>query len=419
MPQTARRLTDARIRNASPREKSYKLYDAAGLYVEVSPAGGKLWRWKYRFADKEKRLALGRYPAVALAEARKRRDEAERVLSGGEDPGALRRAEKEAQRAGAEAQRIKEVNRFESVAREWYAVQSGAWVPSHGERIFRRLERDVFPYIGAHPIAELGAPEVLGVLRRIEARGARETAHRALSNISQVFRYAVATGRADADPTRDLRGALEPVRAAHHAALTDPDRVGAMLRALADYRGTPIVRAALRLAPLVFVRPGELRRARWEEMDLEHGRWSFTVSKTRQEHIVPLAQQAVDILRELEPVTGGGEWVFPGARSRSRPMSENAVLYALRGLGVTAEDMTGHGFRALARTLLDEALGFPPHLIEHQLAHRVKDPLGRAYNRTAHLPERAAMMQRWADYLDELRTGERPRVVPIRKARRS
>lgn len=394
MPQ----LTDARIKNASAREKDYKLYDASGLYVLVSKAGGKLWRWRYSFGGKAKQLALGKYPATTLVAARARRDEAQRLLDDGQDPSAQRKAQKAAQKAV-------EVDRFEPIALEWFKARSPGWAPSHGEKVIRRLERDVFPFLGQRPITALEPPEVLTVLRRIEARGATDTARRALQNCGSVFRFAIATGRAQRDPTQDLRDALHTSRTGHFAAITEPGEVGALLRAIDGYHGGEVVRAALRLAPLVFVRPGELRRARWEDIDLKTARWSFVVSKTGQAHIVPLARQAVDILKDLEPATGASIWVFPGARSLARPMSENAVLVALRALGYEKEQMSGHGWRATARTLLDEALGYPPHLIEHQLAHSVRDPLGRSYNRTQHLSERTEMMQAWADYLDGLRNG--------------
>jgi len=299
------------------------------------------------------------------------------------------------------------------VSREWFAKYSATWASSHSDRIIRRLERDVFPWIGARPIAEIVAPEILTVLRRIEARGAPETAHRALSNCGQVFRYAVASGRAARDPSGDLRGALSRVKKSHFAAKTDPKEVAEILRALDGYEGTLTVRCALRLAPLVFVRPGELRRAEWADIDLEGKQWRFTVTKTNTPHIVPLSRQAMEILRELYPLTGSGRFVFPGARSNVRPMSDNAILAAMRRSGIDKDEMSGHGFRAVARTILDEVLGVRPDYIEHQLAHAVRDPNGRAYNRTAHLPERRKMMQQWADYLDKLKAGAE--VIPIRK----
>lgn len=391
-------LTDTAIRNAKPGDKTIKLFDERGLYLEVSPAGGKWWRLKYRFDGKEKRLSLGVYPDVSLKDARERRDAARKLLADGTDPSENRKAQKSARADRA-------ANSFEVVAREWYAKYSATWAKDHGNRILRRFERDIFPWIGGRPIAEITAPELLAVVRRIEDRGALETAHRALGNCGQVFRYAVATGRAERDPSGDLRGALPPVKGEHFAATTDPKRVGEILRALDGYQGTLTVRCALRLAPLVFVRPGELRKAEWTDIDLDAAEWRYTVTKTNTPHIVPLSRQAVAILRELQPLTGRGQFVFPGARSNGRPMSDNAILAAMRRMGIGKEEMSGHGFRAVARTILDEVLGVRPDYIEHQLAHAVRDPNGRAYNRTAHLPERRKMMQQWADYLDKLKAG--------------
>jgi integrase len=289
-----------------------------------------------------------------------------------------------------------------------------SWVKGHGEPTLTRFERDIFPWIGARPIADLTAPELLTTVRRIEKRGALETAHRALGNCGQVFRYPIATGRAKRDPTVDLRGALPPVRPTHFAAITEPKRVGALMRAIEGYEGSLTVRCALRLAPLVFVRPGELRHAEWTAMDLEGGEWRYTVTKTNTPHVVPLSSQAVAVLRELKPLTGRGRYVFSSARSSQRPMSDNAILAAMRRMGIAKDEMSGHGFRAMARTILDEVLGFRPDFIEHQLAHAVRDPNGRAYNRTAHLAERRKMMQAWADYLDKLKYGAD--VIPILKA---
>jgi len=399
-------LTDTAIRKAKPGEKAIRLFDGDGLYLEVSPAGGKWWRLKYRFAGKEKRLSLGVYPDVTLKVARGRRYEARKLLSDGVDPSEHRKAVK-----SARAERA--ANSFEVITREWYAKYSPNWAVHHRDRLLRRFERDIFPWIGGRPIAELSAPELLAVVRRIESRGALETAHRALGNCGQVFRYAVATGRAQRDPSRDLRGALAPVKGQHFAAITDPKGAGGLLRALDSYQGTLTVQCALRLAPLVFVRPGELRAAQWADIDLDTAEWRYTVSKTGTAHIVPLSTQAVAILRELHGLTGRGEYVFPSGRSPKRPMSDNAILAAMRRMGISREEMSGHGFRAMARTILDEVLGVRPDYIEHQLAHAVRDPNGRAYNRTAHLPERRKMMQQWADYLDALRRGAD--VIPLHK----
>lgn len=391
-------LTDVSIRNAKAGDKTVKLFDERGLYLEISPSGGKWWRLKYRFDGKEKRLSLGVYPDVGLKEARERRDAARKLVADGVDPSENRKAQK-----SAKADRA--ANSFEVVTREWFAKYASTWVDYHGDRILKRLERDIFPWIGGRPIADITAQELLSVIRRIEGRGAVETAHRALSNCGQVFRYAVATGRADRDPSGDLRGALAPAKGGHMAATTEPQRLAEILRAMDGYEGTLIVKCALRLAPMIFVRPGELRKAEWTDFDLETAEWRYLVTKTQTQHIVPLCSQALEILRELQPLTGNGRYVFPSARSSARPMSDNAVLAAMRRMGIPKEEMSGHGFRAVARTILDEVLGVRPDFIEHQLAHAVRDPNGRAYNRTAHLPERRKMMQQWADYLDMLKVG--------------
>jgi len=391
-------LTDIAIRALKPGKKRRKLFDERGLYLEISPTGGKWWRLKYRYLGKEKRLSLGVYPDVSLKDARSRQDEARKLLANGIDPSANRKATK-----------LATVNRhsnsFEIVTREWFGKYEPTWEVSHSSRVIRLFERDIFPYVGSLPIAAVTAPDLLAVIRRIEKRGALETAHRALGNCGQVLRYAIATGRCDRDPSADLRGALPPARGDHFAATTEPRRLGEILSAMDAYPGTPVVSAALRLAPLLFVRPGELRRAEWPDFDLEAAEWRYTVTKTNMQHIVPLSRQAIGILRELFPLTGSGQLVFPGARSNKRPMSDNAVLVAMRSMEIGQDEMSGHGFRAVARTILDEVLKFRPDFIEHQLAHRVKDPNGRAYNRTAHLAERHKMMQAWSDHLDVLKAG--------------
>jgi integrase len=389
-------LTDAAIRNAKPRLKPAKLFDERGLFLLVTPAGGKWWRFRYRFDSKEKLLSLGVYPDVPLKDARDRRDAARKLLAQGTDPGEDRKTQKTAKQARA-------ANSFEAIAREWFSKFSSQWVEHHRQRVIRRFERDIFPWIGGKPVAEVSAPELLAVVRRIEDRGALDTAHRALGYCSQVFRYAIATGRCQRDPSGDLRGALQPTNAGHFASVTEPAQVAALLRALDGYKGTFTVSCALRLAPLVFVRPGELRKAEWTDFDLDAAEWRYMVTKTNTPHIVPLATQAVAILRELDALTGSGRYVFPGARSSKRPMSDNAILAAMRRMGISKDEMSGHGFRAMARTILDEVLGVRPDYIEHQLAHTVKDPNGRAYNRTSFLPERREMMQQWADYLDSLK----------------
>ncbi len=335
---------------------------------------------------------------MTLKKARDRHHEARELVADGIDPGEHKKLLQSSQIAESE-------NSFSAVAMEWFIKHKPSWTAGHARTITSRLERDVFPIIGQRSVAKIGAPEILDVIRRVEDRGAIESAHRILGLCGQIMRYAVATTRADRNPCADLRGALAPVKTKHFTAITDPIEVAKLLRALDGFEGTAVVKAALRLAPLLFVRPGELRHAQWEEVDLDQCEWSFTVSKTNTQHIVPLSTQSVEILRKVHPLTCRGPFVFPSARSPrgKRPMSENAVLAALRSMGFPKNKMTGHGFRAMARTLLDEELGFPPHLIEHQLAHAVRDPLGRAYNRTAHLGERRKMMQAWADYLDQLK----------------
>lgn len=401
-------LIPARDTRADPRPttKPYKLADGGGLYLEVMPTGGKLWRWKYRYAGKEKRLALGSYPDVTLLEVRARHAEARKLLATGMDPAEQRKAQKAATVDRA-------ANTFGAVAAEMIAQreQGGRKLSAVSKERAGRLLGYLSP-VANLPIAAVDAPMLLGAIRKIEARG-METAHRARAFAGQVFRYGIATGRCKGNPARELLGALAPVAGGHFASLTEPERVAPLLRALWGYQGGPVVQAALKVAPLVFVRPGELRAARWSDIDLDGAEWRFTASKTGTPHIVPLATQVVDVLRELQPLTGRGVYAFPSERGRGKPMSENTINAALRALGYGSDTMTGHGFRAMARTMLDEVLGFRPDFIEHQLAHAVKDPNGRAYNRTSHLPERRRMMQAWADYLDGLRT--EANVVPIKR----
>lgn len=391
-------LTDVQVRTAKPKDKEFKLTDGGGMFLLVKPSGGKLWRLKYRFGGKEKLLALGRYPDISLAEARDRRHEARNKLANGIDPGEVRKAQKAAQ--------TEQETTFEVVAREWYAKNEAGWSPTHAVMVKTRLEKYVFPEIGGRPIAEIKAPEVLKLVHALEARGVIETAYRTKVICGQVFRYAVATGRADGDPTAALKGAMAKRKVKHHASITNPKEIAPLLRAIEGYQGTFHVKCALRLAPLVFVRPGELQNAEWAEFDLEAAEWNIPAErmKMKQPHLVPLSRQAVEILKELYAVTGNERFLFPG-RTPARPMSNNAINAALRYMGFDKETMTGHGFRAMARTILDEVLQVRPDFIEHQLAHAVKDPNGRAYNRTAHLAERRKMMQLWADYLDGLKAG--------------
>lgn len=392
-------LTDTSIKNAKPRAKPYRLSDEKGLYLEVAPSGGKWWRFKYRFEGKEKRLSLGVYPDTGLKLARRNLEEARRLLAEKIDPSEFR---KTAKATSAESGK----NSFQAVALEWWMKFSPAWSAGHGERIKRRLELDVFPWIGSRPAGEITPPELLMVVRRIENRGALETAHRALHNCGQVFRYAVATGRAERDPSADLRGALPPVKEKHHASLTKAEDVAELLRVIDGYHGSFVTQCALRLAPLVFVRPGELRQAEWAEIDLEGCEWRIPAEKMKAGvlHIVPLSRQAVSILCEIKPLTGRSRYVFPCARSPKRAMSGNAVLGALRRLGYLKDEMTGHGFRSLASTRLNE-MGWNRDAIERQLAHGERDPVRAAYNYAEHLPERRKMMQAWADHLDALKAG--------------
>lgn len=392
-------LTDTKLRALRPRDGLYRVADANGLCIEVTPAGSRLWRYRFRFNGKASMLALGEYPLVSLVEARRLRDTARATLAAGVSPVTAARARRAAQaeRAG---------NTFAIVAAEYLAQRAKSKSAGTVYRDRSLIERDLNPVIGSDPIADVTAKALLSALRRIEARGAVETAHRARTLAGAVFRYAIATSRAERNPTADLAGALASPQSGHFASVTDPNDVAPLLRAMHGYDGTPIVAGALKLAPLVFVRPGELRTMRWADVDMGAAEWRFTTSKTGTPHIVPLSSQALAILRDLHPLTGSGEYVFPGARSIRRPLSENALNAALRTLGYGSDKMTGHGFRAMARTILDEVLGFRPDYIEHQLAHAVRDPLGRAYNRTAHLPERRKMMQAWADYLDRLRLDE-------------
>ncbi|MDA1108163.1 MAG: integrase arm-type DNA-binding domain-containing protein [Proteobacteria bacterium] len=400
-------LTAIEVKNAKATDKPLKLSDGGGLFLLVQPSGAKYWRLAYRFAGKQKTLALGVYPDISLSAARERREQARKLLANGADPGAVKQAQKAAITALAE-------NSFELVAREWFSKHTPNWKKNHSSKIIRRLEVDIFPWLGARPIGEITAPELLAAIRRIEARGALETAHRALANCGQVLRYAVATGRAQRDPAADLRGALPPVKEKHHASITDPMAIGELLRDIEGYQGAFVTRCALRLAPLVFLRPGELRKAEWAEIGLDKAEWRIPAARMKMNavHIVPLSTQAVAILRELHPLTGAGRYVFTGARTTTRPMSENAVLGALRRLGYTTDEMTGHGFRSMASTLLNEQ-GWNRDAIERQLAHAERDGVRAAYNYAEYLTERKRMMQAWADYLDGLASGAN--VIPLYK----
>ena len=403
-------LSNLLINKTKPQAKTVRLSDGRGMYLEISPTGGKWWRFKYRIDGKEKRISLGVYPDVGLADARDKREAARKLVAAGIDPTEHRKAEKVALEESTE-------NTFEAIAREWFGMFSKQWVSGHADKIIRRLELNVFPWIGTRPIKAITAPELLAVLRRIETRGANETAHRALQVCGRVFRFAVATGRAERDPSRDLSGALAPTKEKHLASITDPQEVGALLRAIDAYEGAWITRCALRLAPLVFVRPGELRQAQWAEFDFEKSEWRIpaTRMKMRVQHIVPLSTQVVAVLRDLQPLTGRFAFAFPGVRSRFRPMSENTITAALRRMGYSGLDMTGHGFRSMASTLLNEQ-GWNRDAIERQLAHGERDAVRAAYNYAQHLPERRRMMQGWADQLDRLKS-DLSGIKPSRAAR--
>ncbi|WP_434516688.1 tyrosine-type recombinase/integrase [Dechloromonas sp. ARDL1] len=398
-------LSNTAIINAKPSDKPYTLTDERGLSIQIQPTGGKWWRLRYRFDGKAKMLSLGVYPDVGLKEARDRREEARKLLGAGVDPGEHRKAHKAAKTERA-------ANSFEVICREWLEQRKDTVEPAQTAKTLARMENDVFPWIGSKAITEITAPDVLSVMRRMDERGARYTAHRVRSEISRAFRYAIATGRAERDPCPDLRGAIPPAKESHFAAITDPKEVGGLLRAFDGFSGTFVVKSALLLAPLLFTRPGELRKAEWASFDLDKGDWRYFINKTKTEHLVPLATQAVLILRELHALTGRGRYLFPNARSSERPMSEAAINAALRRLGYdTRTEISGHGFRAMARTILHEELHVKPEVIEHQLAHTVPDALGTAYNRTKFLKERKAMMQLWADYLDKLKAGAE--VIPL------
>jgi len=401
------KLSDTATRKAKSEAKPYKMADGGGMYLEVMPNGSKYWRLKYRLAGKEKRLALGVYPDVTLAEARNRRDEARKLLANDIDPSAVKQAQKAANVQHA-------ANSFEVIAREWFDRHSPNWKENHSSKVISRLEKDIFPWIGAMPISGITPPILLAAIRRIEARGALETAHRALATCGQVFRYAVATGRAERDPTGDLRGALPPYKKDNHfAAITDPKKVGELMRDIDGYQGSYIVKSAFKLSPLLFVRPGELRKMEWNDLDLDAAEWCYFITKTGTQHLVPLCKQAVLILRELQPLTGRGKYVFHGERDHDRPMSDNAIRSALRRMGWANDEMTPHGFRAMASTILDN-MGYKQEWLERQLAHEEPNKVKAAYKRDAwrmYLPERISMMQAWADYLDNLKAGAE--VIPL------
>jgi integrase len=401
MARIATPLSDTQIKNAKPKDNPYKLADGGGLYLEVMPTGKKLWRMKYQQASgKESRLSFGIYPAVSLLQARKKRDAARELKAAGTDPGQLKRDEKQAKTVAA-------ANTFELVAWAWLEKTSATRAATTHDKITSWLKRDVFPFIGTMPVATIRAMDVLATVQKMEARGVIDSAHSVKRLCGQILRFAVATGLAERDVTIDLKGALSVALQTHYAAITEPKQVGELMRAIFAYSGHPYAVAALKLSPLVFVRPGELRSAEWAEIDLDAAEWRIPGAKMKMkvDHLVPLSTQAVEILRGVHAMTGGRKYVFPSIRTGDRCMSENTINAALRSMGYAKEVMTAHGFRAMARTIMDEVMNERVDLIEHQLAHAVKDPNGRAYNRTAHLPARKKMMQRWADYLDALKDG--------------
>jgi len=402
-------LTDTAIRAAKPADKPVRLFDSGGLYLEVAPAGGKWWRLKYRFGGKEKRLSLGTYPDTGLKDARTRRDHARKLLADGIDPGENR---KEAKREEA----AKAINSFEAVAREWYEKQAGSWVAAHAKDVLRRLEVNIFPEVGSRPIADIDAPELLAAVRKIEARGAHDLAHRVLAVCGQVFRYGIATGRCSRALAGDLRGALTPHVKKHQSAVR-PEELPDLLRQIDRYdqtTGDTLTRLALQLLGATFVRTGELIGATWDEFDTKGALWVIPAGrmKMKTEHIVPLSRQALAILEELRPISGAGRFLFPG-RNRDKPISNNTMLFALYRLGYKGK-MTGHGFRAVASTILNESGLFRPDVIERQLAHCERNEVRGAYNRAEYLPERKKMMQAWADNLDKLKAGAD--VLPFQRA---
>ncbi|MDO8811905.1 MAG: tyrosine-type recombinase/integrase [Gallionella sp.] len=403
-------LTALEVSKSKAAEKPQRLADGGNMYLLIQPNGAKYWRMDYRLAGKRKTLAIGVYPDIGLADARERREQARKLIANGVDPVEVKHAQAASIVANTE-------NSFEVIAREWFVRHAPNWKENHSSKIIARLEKDVFPWIGNQPIADISAPALLAAIRKIEARGALETAHRALACCGQVFRYAVATGRAERDPTGDLRGALPPVKKEKHfAAITDPKKVGELLRDIEGYQGSYIVKGAFKLSPLLFVRPGELRKMEWAELDLDKAEWIIPADKMKMgvTHIVPLAKQAVAVLREMLPITGRSKYVFHGERDHDRPMSDNAIRSALRRMGWANDEMTPHGFRAMASTILDN-MGYKQEWLERQLAHEEPNKIKAAYKREAwrmYLPERTAMMQAWADYLDKLKAGAE--VIPLR-----
>ncbi|RZZ86075.1 tyrosine-type recombinase/integrase [Pseudoxanthomonas winnipegensis] len=398
-------LTDTKLRALKPRESPFRVADANGLCIEVRPSGAKVWRYRYRHLGKASIVTLGEYPSMPLQAARAERDRLRTQLRSGANPAQMARIERAVQGE-------RSANTFSAIGLELLAKRTKEGLsPGSVLRERRLIEKDLAG-LADLPIGDVSAPILLAALRKLEQRGVVETAHRARAHAGRIFRYAIATGRADRNPAQDLTGALEQPKTKHFASVTEPAAIGELLRALWGYQGAFVTQAALKLAPMLFVRPGELRQAKWADIDLAAAEWRYVTSKTKTSHIVPLSRQAVDVLQGLYPYTKRSEFVFPSVRTVHKPMSENTLNAALRNLGFDSDTMVGHGFRAMARTVLDEVLGYRPDYIEHQLAHAVKDPLGRAYNRATHLTERRKMMQAWSDYLDRLRE-EQPKVSPF------
>lgn len=411
-------LTDTACRNATCPEGKLRarFTDDRGLYLEVAPTGSKRWFWKYLFAGKEKRLALGGYPAVSLKEARTARDDARKVLQSGTDPAHRRqldKLERQTQRGTT----------FEAVARELHKTKESSLSAQYSARWLERMEKDLFPWIGSLPLADITAPLLLKTLRRIEERGASETAHTLRQTAGQVFRFGIATGRCERNPAPDLHGALKPINVKHMAAVLEPVQAGALMRSIATYESQPSTRAALRLAALLFQRPGNIRSMEWAEINMDAALWTIPAAKMKRTvhgklngrpHFVPLAPQAVEILKELQPLTGHGRYVFPSLITGERPMSENTLRTALRRMGYANEDMTPHGFRAMARTIMVEKLNVSSEVIEAQLAHGKTGPLGSAYDRAEFMEQRRKMMNTWANYLDELKVGAK--ILPFKAA---
>lgn len=393
------KLTATAVVKAKPKAKQYKLADSGGMYLLIYPSGSKYWRYDYSYAAKRKTLALGVFPDISLADARKLHQQARGAIASGQDPGEVKKSNKLGRDLDHE-------NSFETIGREWFENKMADKSDSYRVRSLRILEKDLYPSLGARPIKSISVPELLSVLRKIEARGAVDIAHRAKQTVGLIYKYAIASGRAENDPSRDLTGALKSHVKKHHAAITDPNEVGNLMLSIDSFQGTPVVKSALQLSALLFQRPGEIRHMEWAEINWNDVQWEIPAikMKMKQPHIVPLSTQSLAVLQYMQSLKSISKFVFPSARGASRPLSENGVRTALRTMGYTNKQMTAHGFRAMARTILDEQLNYRPDFIEHQLAHAVRDPNGRAYNRTKYLPQRKEMMQKWADYLDELRS---------------